>query len=94
MRDRLIELIQKSVNGCAKNWAEVISEYLLANGVIVPPCKVGDMVYFVIDDDDGEPFISSQRINDVSTRGIFVSDSLSEENCGCFVPFSDFGKVK
>ena len=44
MKDKLIELIQQSVNGCARNWAEVIAEYLLANGVIVPPCKVGDKV--------------------------------------------------
>jgi hypothetical protein len=47
MRDRLVELIQNSVNGCAKHWAEVIADYLLANGVIVPPCKVGDTVYQV-----------------------------------------------
>lgn len=45
MRDRLVELIQNSINGCAKHWAEVIADYLLANGVIVPPCKVGDKVY-------------------------------------------------
>lgn len=35
-RDRLTELIQDSVNGCARYWAEVIADYLLANGVIVP----------------------------------------------------------
>ena len=45
MRERLIELIQDSVRGCARNWAEIIADYLLANGVIVPPCKVGDTVY-------------------------------------------------
>ena len=44
-RDRLIELIQNAVNGCASYWAKIIADYLLANGVIVPPCKVGDMVY-------------------------------------------------
>jgi len=38
MRERLIELIQKSVNGCARNWAETIADYLLENGVIVTPC--------------------------------------------------------
>ena len=47
MKDRLIELIQQSVKGCARNWAEIIAEYLLANGVIVPPCKVGDTVYYL-----------------------------------------------
>ena len=44
-RERLIELIQKSVNGCARNWAETIADYLLENGVIVPPCKVGTHLY-------------------------------------------------
>ena len=38
MRERLVELIQESVNGCARNWAEVIADYLLENGVIVTPC--------------------------------------------------------
>ena len=45
MRDRLVELIQNSVNGCARHWAEVIADHLIANGVIVPPCKVGDTVW-------------------------------------------------
>ena len=43
----MIELIQASVNGCARNWAEVISDHLLANGVIVPPCKVGDKLWVI-----------------------------------------------
>ena len=47
MRDRLIELIQNAVNGCARHWAEIIADHLIANGVIVPPCKVGDTVYTV-----------------------------------------------
>lgn len=47
MREKLIELIQKSVNGCARNCAETIADYQLENGVIVPPCKVGDIVYLL-----------------------------------------------
>lgn len=73
---------------------EEYAEELLANGVIVPPCKVGDMVYFIIDDEiSGKAYIDSQRINDVSTRGIFVSTSTLEENCDSFEPYSDFGKT-
>lgn len=45
MRDRLIELIQTSVDGCARYWAEVIADHLIENGVVVPPCKVGSKVY-------------------------------------------------
>jgi hypothetical protein len=44
-RERLIEIIQNSVGGCARNWAEIIADGLIANGVIVPPCNVGDTVY-------------------------------------------------
>ena len=47
MRERLIGLIQDSVDGCARHWAEVIADYLLQNGVVVLPCKVGDAVYIV-----------------------------------------------
>ena len=48
-RDKLIELIQNSVNGCARHWAEIIADYLLANDVILPPCKVGDKTYLLLE---------------------------------------------
>lgn len=46
-KERLIELIIQSVDGCARHWAEIIADYLLSNGVIVPPCKVGDTAYLI-----------------------------------------------
>lgn len=56
MRNKLIEIVKKSL---VKNidythrLAENITDDLLANGVIVPPCKVGDMVYIVDGSTDG-----------------------------------------
>lgn len=47
MREKLIELIMNAVGGCARHWAEVIADHLLANGVIVPPCKVGATLFFL-----------------------------------------------
>jgi hypothetical protein len=53
MRDRLIELIgnkpftSEYENYNSVEWAEHCADYLLENGVIVPPCKVGDVVYVV-----------------------------------------------
>ena len=44
MRDRLIELIQESVGGCARNWAEVIAQHLLENGVILPPVTLEEKI--------------------------------------------------
>ena len=56
-RDRLIELIKNAprkevVYGDIKldkpiQTVQTIADYLLANGVIVPPCKVGDKVYII-----------------------------------------------
>lgn len=59
MRDRLSNMIQNAVGGCAKYWADVIAEKLVAEGVIVPPCKVGQTVYFPIEThpDECEPFV-------------------------------------
>ena len=54
MRDRLTRLIdgfvfgtQIAVNSIEWNSAKVkeLADYLIANGVIVPPCKVGDTVW-------------------------------------------------
>lgn len=58
MRDRLIELLNKKYDHfcdqCGVNkdshYTENLADYLLANGVIVPPCKVGDTVYEIYRD--------------------------------------------
>ena len=35
VREKLVEIIQISVGGCARHWAEVIADGLIANGVTV-----------------------------------------------------------
>ena len=35
MREKLIELIQSAVDGCATYWAGLIADHLIANGVTV-----------------------------------------------------------
>ena len=54
MRDRLIELLCSAPLGCRtfeqqyyKSTITKIADFLLANGIIVPPCKVGDTAYVV-----------------------------------------------
>lgn len=60
MRERLVKLIKHdnciSPATCSSKCkyvdsddchAERLADYLLANGVIVPPCKVGDIVYLI-----------------------------------------------
>ena len=76
MRDRLIELIKQaddkcghtSCGECGRFATEydcligLIADYLLANGVIVPPCKVGDTLYVLY----GEPSYTIKE-HEVST---------------------------
>ena len=35
VREKLVAIIQNSVGGCARHWAEVIADGLIANGVTV-----------------------------------------------------------
>lgn len=54
MRERLIELLKETfeyTRGTCIDFdeaAEINADHLLANGVIVPPCKVGDVVYITL----------------------------------------------
>ena len=35
VREKLVQIIQNSVGGCARHWAEVIADGLIANGVTI-----------------------------------------------------------
>ena len=83
-RDRLIELLceVKHYESDDLTYSDIenIADYLLANGVIVPPCKVGDMVYFVDTcltvEDFGTPYINFERVHRISydTKIVFLCD--------------------
>lgn len=56
MRDRLVELINEakdeyptipSVNCCKPTFAYYLANHLLANGVIVPPVRIGQRVWYI-----------------------------------------------
>lgn len=54
-KERLIELLKGDLphfSNELKFWHDEhigeLADYLLANGVIVPPCKVGDIVYEIV----------------------------------------------
>lgn len=66
MKERLSEIIQSAVGGCAKYWADVIADKLISEGVIVPPCKVGDVVFTNI---NGTRLQNSFRIESIDLFG-------------------------
>lgn len=80
-RQRLVELLKKTPL-CNRDFElqysdgtiEIFADYLLDNGVIVPPCKVGAKVFFVheICDESGDEHL------DIDT-GEVISLSLQKE---------------
>lgn len=93
MRDRLIELLNVDMSGydgkVHGDYTENLADHLLANGVIVPPCKVGQTVYAI-----SESRISECRVYEICICGnekIIMTDHNCDYDCkGC--PFSSWGQ--
>lgn len=86
MRDKLIKLIKDSLNkhiGKSCLLSENIADHLIENGVIVPPCKVGDKVYwFKLNDEFVEAEIER-----------YYFSVKTENGKEYFVPFTSLGET-
>lgn len=51
MRDRMIEVIQDTVGGCDRYWAERIADALIDKGAVMFPCRIDQTVYGVVRED-------------------------------------------
>lgn len=85
-------------NDCAKRDSEALTDYLLDNGVIVPPCKVGNKVWMTLELlKGGEEIIESRcvKITIISDRQIVYSMHINERAIGNTLEFynDDFGKT-
>ena len=115
MKDRLIKLLKQSEEKCNKtkhcdkecsgygkgmdctNYNT--ADYLLANGVIVPPCKIGDTVYKVVNDKRvkhpyeckvvGFWYSADETCNDIHLVR-YVNDVFDSSFS---IPFTDFDKT-
>ena len=99
-RERLIELILN----CERvdlplpiEYQEHLADYLLANGVIVPPCKVGDMMYYpwIYDGQCGIAFSKVESIK-IYVNGLpiaVVEDWKSDMPLPICFNTDDFGKT-
>lgn len=48
MRDKLIQLLDQDCGYVEKQKVEKLADYLIANGVIVLPCKIGTRIYRIV----------------------------------------------
>ena len=85
-REKLIKLLD---DGCYKACSdasgkkvnEILADYLLENGVTILPCKAGDILYSIWEDDDGNLQIDETEIVDVSIHKIWVNGGGFDVDC-------------
>lgn len=88
-RERLVGLLVAGMfkfteKGFVDNTA--LADYLLANGVIVPPCKVGDKVWVINrDEDDYDGYMFLAQSGNVVIVSPFVNDYDTSETLDYFV---------
>lgn len=94
-RDRLIDLIYQAGDLAHKwstdNFTSTLADYLLDNGVILPPVRVGDKVYFICEElpEYGGAYISEPlTITEVSDVRFWVEHE--DEN---YFEYTDIGKT-
>lgn len=71
-RDRLIELLKKADSATWGQTYESYADYLLKNGVIVQPCKVGDNAYALFNGKVFEANIFSIKIETEDNKYVFM----------------------
>ena len=70
MKDRLIELMQKWGNENTDSFPfESVADFLVSEGVVVPPCKVGQTVYCIRYDRARKPYIKPLGVLSITTYG-------------------------
>lgn len=101
MSDRLTRLIdgfvfgtQIAVNSIEWNSAKVkeLADYLIANGVIVPPCNVGDHVFVVYGLGVQHTSVSSMKIEPEDAHLAFILKCMVSQGGARFEEFL-FGKT-
>lgn len=86
-REKLIELIHEfGFSGYEMN---DLADYLIANGVVVLPCKVGDKVYRIVDMSHTayNSFLSVETVHSVNPTYANIMGGLTE------LPMEQFGKT-
>lgn len=76
-KERLVKLMKEAeskFDGTPLDIEEFVADYLIANGVICPPCKVGDTIYQT----DGVRIYPStiHEITYTSSKVIFVTENI------------------
>lgn len=94
MKAKLVEILGNTFikrEGVAK--VESTADYLLAEGVIVSPCKVGAKIWCIIQDDNEKWYISEETVVDFSSRGIYISEMPDGAGCDILEFYDEIGET-
>jgi hypothetical protein len=97
MRDRLIDLIKRGVYSTCVSWEE-LADYLLESGIIVPPCKLHDEVWFIAKkqgDEEFRVFYGHADCIDLRNgwRHVIIARTDYQDSYRHVTVFEDFGKT-
>lgn len=107
-RERLIDLIKdlapdlvaKCPDACDTcthgDCVGKLADHLLANGIIVPPCKVGDTVYFPVETDgECEPYVEVGTVFAIGIGEMYTMwiSARYESDLKYYHTSDDFGKT-
>ena len=84
VREKLVEIIQNSVGGCARHWAEIIADGLIAHGVTMQEWisvkdRLPDPFVSVLVQMPGEEPFPTVREGFISNDGIWQSAMFRRE---------------
>lgn len=101
MKNKLVEMIVEVENNLTEAYPyttnmfriEEIAEHLVNKGVFVPPVKVGDDVYFIIEDIHETYVSDAHRVTEVGTRGFWTSSTPRQnpDAMDLFEPYENLG---
>ena len=84
MRDELAELLRVDLSGSEGDPAEEMAEYLISQGVVLMPVKVGTPIYFPYEVNGGEGFVDTGKVQSVAVCEDGVWFRVIYENLSSF----------
>lgn len=104
MRDRLVEILEDAEGLPVCQTFEGFADYLIENGVVVIPCKIGEKLYHTVELLNGERLVvegiafgyaATFESGKTKKRIYFWAsgDNFTSRHYSCWLEISEFGKT-
>ena len=84
-----------TADGLFKKAEEDCAYFKDKSRIVELPCKVGDKVFYIYSETDGEKVIGGpDEIIEVGSKGYWMSSVVNEKNMDIFTPYTELGKTE